>query len=111
LQLIAVRIIDLKYSHENDCYYVAQPAAVYGSFHSFLHYVRSKRACQKSPGAANWVIGCKGEPRKAAIPFQSSPFLPEGIYDAHNTPVDPSSLYLAQLSERLGKQAVTNTGY
>ncbi len=29
--------------------------------------------------------------------------LPEGIYDAHNTPVDASCLYLAQLEERVGK--------
>ncbi len=66
---------------------------------------------QLPPGAANWVIGCKGEPQKKAIPFNTEPFLPEGIYDAHNTPVDPASLYLAQLAERLGKQAVKQVGY
>jgi hypothetical protein len=66
---------------------------------------------QLPPGAANWVIGCKGEPQKKAIPFNTEPFLPEGIYDAHNTPVDPASLYLAQLAERLGKQAVQHIGY
>ena len=37
--------------------------------------------------------------------------LPEGIYDSHNMAVTPSSLYLAQLQERLGKQAVLNIGY
>jgi len=37
--------------------------------------------------------------------------LPEGIYDSHNTPVAPTSLYLAQLNERLGKQALINVGY
>lgn len=66
---------------------------------------------QLPPGSANWVIGCKGEPQKKAIPFDAEPVLPEGIYDAHNTPVDPSSLYLAQLAERLGKAAVKNIGY
>lgn len=66
---------------------------------------------QLPPGAANWVIGCKGEPQKRAIPFNSEPLLPEGIYDAHNTPVAPASLYLAQLEERLGMQAVRNIGY
>ncbi|WP_107685738.1 hypothetical protein [Niastella koreensis] len=66
---------------------------------------------QLPPGSANWVIGCKGEPQKKAIPFDAEPVLPEGIYDAHNTPVDPSSLYLAQLAERLGKTAVQHTGY
>ena len=66
---------------------------------------------QQPPGAANWVIGCKGEQQKKAEPFNSSPLLPEGIYDSHGTPVSPASLYLAQLSERLGKQAVKNAGY
>jgi len=37
--------------------------------------------------------------------------LPEGIYDSPNVPVTPSSLYLAQLAERLGKQALLNIGY
>lgn len=66
---------------------------------------------QLPPGAINWVIGCKGEPQRKAIPFDKEPFLPEGIYDAHNTAVDPSSLYLAQLTERLGKKAVQYIGY
>jgi hypothetical protein len=66
---------------------------------------------QLPPGSANWVIGCKGEPQKRAIPFDAEPLLTEGIYDAHNTPVDPSSLYLAQLAERLGKTAVQQMGY
>ena len=66
---------------------------------------------QLPPGSANWVIGCKGEPQKRAIPFDAEPLLTEGIYDAHNTPVDPSSLYLAQLAERLGKTAVQHIGY
>jgi hypothetical protein len=66
---------------------------------------------QMPPGAINWVIGCKGAPQKKAIPFDKEPFLPEGFYDAHNTAVDPSSLYLAQLAERLGKKAVQHIGY
>jgi hypothetical protein len=66
---------------------------------------------QQPPGSANWVIGSKGEPQKKAAPFNQEPLLPEGIYDAHGTPVEPGSLYLAQLSERLGKQALTNAGY
>jgi hypothetical protein len=57
------------------------------------------------------VIGCKGEPQKRAIPFDAEPLLPEGIYDAHNNPVNPSSLYLAQLAERMGKSAVQQVGY
>jgi hypothetical protein len=66
---------------------------------------------QQPPGAANWVIGSIGEKQKRAIPFNQEPFLPEGIYDAYATPVTPASLYLAQLTERLGNKAVINIGY
>ena len=66
---------------------------------------------QMPPGSANWVIGSQGEHAYRAIPFDSIPYLPEGIYDSHNIPVTPTSLYLAQLYQRLGKQALTNIGY
>ena len=33
------------------------------------------------------------------------------VIDAHGTPVTPASLYLAQLAERLGPQALKNIGY
>ncbi|MFT3822264.1 MAG: hypothetical protein QM731_00035 [Chitinophagaceae bacterium] len=66
---------------------------------------------QQPPGAANWVIGSKGEHKQGAIPFEKDPMLPEGIYDSPGTPVAPNSLYLAQLNERLGAEAVKNTGY
>lgn len=66
---------------------------------------------QLPPGAANWVIGSSGEKQKRAIPFKEDPLLPEGIYDSHGLPVTPASLYLAQLAERLGKNAVKNIGY
>jgi hypothetical protein len=45
------------------------------------------------------------------VPFSKFPLLPEGIYDAHGTPVTPASLYLTQLAERLGNQSVKNIGY
>ncbi len=61
---------------------------------------------QQPPGSANWVIGGMGDQSKKAIPFEKEPFLPEGIYDSHGTPVAPASLYLEQLKERLGKNAV-----
>src|SRR5688572_5103068 len=75
---------------------------------------------QMPPGSANWVIGSQGNQQRKAIPgsnetgniiYDSLSVLPEGIYDSHNMPVAPSSLYLAQLQERLGKQAVLNIGY
>lgn len=70
------------------------------------HYI-----IQSPPGAANWLIGSVGQSRLAARPFDSEPPLPEGILDSHGTPVTPKSLYLAQLAQRLGPQAIKNIGY
>jgi hypothetical protein len=66
---------------------------------------------QQPPGAVNWAIGCIGARETAAMPFGKTPKLPEGTYDSHGTAVAPASLYLAQLRERLGAQAVKNLGY
>jgi hypothetical protein len=66
---------------------------------------------QAPPGAANWMIGCIGESKPMPRPFGSGPMLPEGIKDSHGQPVTPASLYLAQLAERLGPQALKNIGY
>ena len=66
---------------------------------------------QNPPGAANWMIGCLGVSTPKPRPFGSGPNLPEGIIDSHGTPVTPRSLYLTQLAERLGPQAVRNIGY
>lgn len=67
---------------------------------------------QLPPGTYNWVIGSKGESTPLRRPFnQSGPTLPIGIFDSHNIPVAPQSLYLAQLKERLGNTALQNIGY
>src|SRR5688572_9187755 len=75
---------------------------------------------QMPPGSANWVIGSYGDRLRKAIPgsnqtgsitYDSLSVLLEGIYDSHNKHVTPASLYLAQLNERLGKQALINIGY
>jgi hypothetical protein len=66
---------------------------------------------QSPPGAANWLIGCVGPNRRAPRPFDKAPDLPEGIVDSPGTSVVPRSLYLAQLAERLGPQAVKDIGY
>lgn len=57
---------------------------------------------QRPPGSENWMIGCTGEKQRKAMPFTKSPLLPDGIYDAYGSAVTPRSLYVAQLSERLG---------
>jgi hypothetical protein len=54
---------------------------------------------QKPPGSMNWAIGCKGK--------QSG----DGTFESLGAPVGPSSLYLAQLCERLGPAAVAAIGY
>ncbi|HOI49444.1 MAG TPA: hypothetical protein PK167_09080, partial [Prolixibacteraceae bacterium] len=66
---------------------------------------------QQPPGAYNWMIGCSGPNIPTARPFDKSPALPLGISDSPDRKVIPESLYLAQLEERLGKQALKNIGY
>jgi hypothetical protein len=66
---------------------------------------------QLPPGTVNWVIGSTGTHEQKAMPFNKEPLLPEGIYDSDGIAVSPKSLYLAQLAERLGKQALANIGY
>jgi hypothetical protein len=66
---------------------------------------------QQPPGAFNWAIGCIGESVPTARPFDKEPKLPEGTFDSRGQPVTPQSLYLTQLAERLGPQALENIGY
>ena len=66
---------------------------------------------QNPPGAHNWMIGCVGDRAAAPRPFGDGPPLPEATVDAYGTPVSPASLYLAQLEQRLGRQALKDIGY
>jgi hypothetical protein len=70
---------------------------------------------QMPPGSANWGIGNRGTLSLAKMPTfdpgPELPMLPQGIIDSQDTPVAPASLYLEQLKERLGKQALKNIGY
>jgi len=66
---------------------------------------------QQPPGTENWCIGCIGAVTSASQPGGSSTIEPNGIYDSLGTLVTPSSLYLAQLCDRLGPAALTNIGY
>jgi len=65
---------------------------------------------QNPPGVMNWAIGCTGRSVPTSRPFSTRPNLPEGVFDSPGQPVAPQSLYLAQLAERLGSQAVKNIG-
>ncbi len=66
---------------------------------------------QQPPGVFNWMIGCLGPNVPTPRPFDSAPTLPLGVSDSPGRPVVPQSLYLAQLAERLGPQALENIGY
>jgi hypothetical protein len=70
---------------------------------------------QNPPGAANWGIGNRGEfltdKMKTYDPGPERPLLPRGIIESQDEPVAPASLYLEQLKERLGVQALRNIGY
>jgi hypothetical protein len=70
---------------------------------------------QMPPGSANWGIGNRGEQKLGKMPTfdpgPELPMLPQGIIDSQETPVAPASLYLEQLKERLGPQALKNIGY
>lgn len=66
---------------------------------------------QNPPGSMNWMIGCIGQSTPKPRPFGNEPVLPEGTIDSPDKPVAPQSLYLTQLQERLGPQALRNIGY
>jgi hypothetical protein len=57
----------------------------------------------------NWVIGGEGTPRQ--YPPGGGAVGTNGIYDTLGTILNPQSLYLEQLKERLGPAAVGNIGY
>jgi hypothetical protein len=59
---------------------------------------------QQPPGALNWCIGCVGK----AVTIGD---IPNGIFDSPGKMVDPASLYLHQLRDRIGPEAVRNIGY
>jgi hypothetical protein len=67
---------------------------------------------QQPPGSMNFAIGCTGQFPQAPMPGgDKEKLLPQGTVESPNTPVAPQSLYLAQLRQRLGDQAVKNAGY
>ncbi len=62
---------------------------------------------QQPPGSENWCIGCLGAQLTRAAPG-GSVVLPEGAIDSPGSYVFPSSLYQAQLNERLGRAPVNH---
>jgi hypothetical protein len=65
---------------------------------------------QQPPGSMNWAIGCTAKMTTRGQPGSTGD-LTKGTIESSDHPVDPKSLYLAQLAERLGPGAVRNIGY
>ena len=59
---------------------------------------------QQPPGALNWCIGCIGTPVTVDE-------IPNGVFDSPQQMVQPASLYLQQLRDRIGPEALRNIGY
>jgi hypothetical protein len=72
-------------------------------------------AMNTPPGSMIWSIGNRGEQTDPPFPlFDGGPpraRLAPATIESAGAPVKPRSLYLAQLRERLGAQAVSNIGY
>jgi len=71
---------------------------------------------QNPPGAINWAIGSSGQRVGKPMPISGAgsrgrPPLQEGQFEFPGKRIKPDSLYLQQLSERLGPQAVHNIGW
>jgi hypothetical protein len=58
--------------------------------------------CQQPPTAQNLAIGFVGTKARAAFPR------PEGYWESYDRHVVPRSLYLKQLEDRLGAEAIRN---
>ncbi|MFI0451940.1 discoidin domain-containing protein [Actinomadura sp. 6N118] len=71
-----------------------------GAYQVFYNCLGDTHKLSSPPGARNWSIGCRGTTKKGT-----------GEYDAFGGPVAPWSLYLQQLRDRLGTQALRNIGY
>jgi hypothetical protein len=65
----------------------------------------SQFTIQQPPGSENWCIGCVGAQVIRAAPGGSTPE-PQGAIDSPGVYVSPSSLYQAQLTQRLRPGAV-----
>jgi hypothetical protein len=68
---------------------------------------------QQAPGTITWAMGNRGPLKRQAMPNGNvhGTKLPSGSIESQGKPVTPQSLYLAQLAERLGPDALKNIGY
>lgn len=74
-----------------------------GALQVFWNCETSSICVQKPPTAQNYAVGCIGKIDVGRFKDREP-----GIYESHGKPVKPRSLYLKQLEDRLGGQAVKN---
>lgn len=74
-----------------------------GAQQVFWNCETSSICVQQPPTGQNYAIGCTGAVGRGRLPDR-----PPGHYESHGRHVTPRSLYLAQLEDRLGRQAVIN---
>ncbi|MGH3736758.1 MAG: discoidin domain-containing protein [Micromonosporaceae bacterium] len=75
-----------------------------GAYQVFYNCVGDTHKMASPPYAHNWSIGCSALRTETDGDFPAE-------FDAYGGPVTPWSLYLTQLRERLGDQALRNIGY
>ena len=68
-----------------------------GAYMVFWNCRSDKMDIQKPPTAENYAIGCEAKSAKGS-----------GLWESKGHPVEPRSLYLAQLQDRLGPTAIAN---
>ena len=68
---------------------------------------------QQPPGAKNWCIGCTGRVTNTLWNGERTPVpdVPSETFESPGLSVNPPSLYLSQLRDRLGEAALANIGY
>jgi hypothetical protein len=74
-----------------------------GAQQVFWNCETSTICVQRPPTAQNYAIGCTGKIDKGRFPDRDP-----GYYDSHGEHIQPRSLYLKQLEDRLGPHAVEN---
>ncbi len=74
-----------------------------GAQQVFWNCETSSICVQQPPTAQNYAIGCTGKIREGQFKGRNP-----GYYESHGVHVEPRSLYLQQLEQRLGPDAVKN---
>ena len=84
------------------------PAAAFhgwaGAQNLFWNCTHPHFVCDAPMGAMNWCIGCIGVREES----QQTPSEPFGWFESIGTNVSPRSIYIQQLKDRLGQEAVDN---